>query len=347
MNHEKPFIALSLDGGGFRGLYTAALLQRLSTLFTKKEINIGSKFSLIAGTSTGGILACSLAKGIPLSQIVDFYKQKGESIFSRPKPTSKLGVLCWALRRTPSCNQDKLAEALKEVFGDMTIGEVYEKEKIALCLPTVNLANNHPVVLKTPHNQGKTLNDNISLVDACLATSAAPIFFPAARIKNWAGTSSDRLFVDGGLWANNPVIIALTEALTLAPNKNIVILSIGTASTPGGNLNDKQNLSALDWGFGSTVVESAIDSQSIGFNFTANLLKKALSSPERTIDIIRLPEIHKSVEYHEAVKLDRANPRAIRILLEAANADAENIHSLFHQGDSDLQHLELIFSNNN
>ncbi len=345
MNHEKPFVALSLDGGGFRGLYTAALLQRLSTLFTEKEIDIGSKFSLIAGTSTGGILACSLAKSVPLSQIVDFYKQKGESIFSRPKPTSKLGTLFWALRRTPSCNQDKLADALKEVFGDTTIAEVYEKEKIALCLPTVNLANNHPVVLKTPHNPGKTRDNNVSLVDACLATSAAPIFFPAAKIKNWSGSTSDRLFVDGGLWANNPVLIALTEALILAkPNQNIVILSIGTASTPSGNLGDKQNLSAADWGFGSTIVESAIDSQSIGFNFTANLLKKALSSPERTIDIIRLPEIHKSVEYHEAVKLDRANPRAIRILLEAANADAENIHSLFYQCDSDLQHLKLIFS---
>ena len=80
MNQNKPYRVLSLDGGGMRGLYTASVLQSLVNRFSRSNSgnkDIGKGFDLIAGTSTGGILACGLAAGVPIKNIIELYSKKG------------------------------------------------------------------------------------------------------------------------------------------------------------------------------------------------------------------------------------------------------------------------------
>src|SRR3989442_388168 len=87
----RPFRVLSLDGGGMRGVYTSTYLADLADAFARKRrvaaLDVGKGFDLIAGTSTGGIVACALASGIPLRDVVSLYKEHGRAIFPMKLPT--------------------------------------------------------------------------------------------------------------------------------------------------------------------------------------------------------------------------------------------------------------------
>src|SRR5215472_8002257 len=91
---SRSLRVLSLDGGGMRGTYTATYLDRVASTFAKRRgleaLDIGAAFDLIVGTSTGGIIACALAKGIPLSEVVTLYQEQGRQIFTKPLPTGLL-----------------------------------------------------------------------------------------------------------------------------------------------------------------------------------------------------------------------------------------------------------------
>lgn len=90
MAEDKPFRVLSLDGGGTRGIYTASYLANLASAFCRRRkvsnIDVGQSFDLIVGTSTGGILACGLAAGIPLQKMASLYKDRSKAIFRRRIP---------------------------------------------------------------------------------------------------------------------------------------------------------------------------------------------------------------------------------------------------------------------
>jgi predicted acylesterase/phospholipase RssA len=116
---QKPFRVLSLDGGGMRGLYTAVVLETLAMHFARKRepradsLDIGKGFDLIVGTSTGGILACSLAFGLPLSKLADLYRVEGPKIFTDPMPDNDdtLKLVRWLLRnRKKAANKDDANE---------------------------------------------------------------------------------------------------------------------------------------------------------------------------------------------------------------------------------------------
>lgn len=82
---ERPFRVLSLDGGGMRGIYTAAFLSRLTDQFARLRgepaLDLGRGFDLITGTSTGAIVGCALAIGRPISEVVALYREHGPKIF--------------------------------------------------------------------------------------------------------------------------------------------------------------------------------------------------------------------------------------------------------------------------
>lgn len=95
-NGQKPFRVLSLDGGGMRGTYTATYLNRVATAFARRRLvtglDVGKAFDLITGTSTGAIIACGLALGVPLVQMVELYRKHGPAIFPRKLPEGVFGV---------------------------------------------------------------------------------------------------------------------------------------------------------------------------------------------------------------------------------------------------------------
>jgi patatin-like phospholipase/acyl hydrolase len=82
---SKQFRILSLDGGGIRGLITAIWLKRLEQE-VKKPLH--ECFDLVAGTSTGAILACGISMGVPVDRIIQLYMEQGREVF--PAPASRL-----------------------------------------------------------------------------------------------------------------------------------------------------------------------------------------------------------------------------------------------------------------
>lgn len=213
---------LSIDGGGIKGLFSAAFLAGLEERF---NIQVGDCFDLIAGTSTGGILALALAARIPATQVVDFYKEWGPKIF-----TPKFSGFRFIKRaRFSKYGDENLKSAVQRIFEKRKMKDIYAaKNPVALCIASINAITGAPWVFKTPHNTKLGRDNEYYLWEVAMATSAAPIYFPLARI-NIPGSSASNLFVDGGLWANNPSEVALTEALTYLKAKleDIYLYSLG------------------------------------------------------------------------------------------------------------------------
>jgi patatin-like phospholipase/acyl hydrolase len=216
---NKPFRILSIDGGGVRGILPAKVLAE----FERRYLNgasIGNYFDLIAGTSTGGIIALALATGLPASQILDLYVCHGEDVFPAPKWHVWAGRgaarLFWELghyryRREP------LEALLRQIFGNKLLGEAQRR----LCVPSFDgFTEVH--VFKTPHHPDFRKDWREDMISVALATAAAPTFFPVY-------SNSGRHFADGGVWANDPVMIALVDALSahMLARRSVHVLSLG------------------------------------------------------------------------------------------------------------------------
>lgn len=241
-SHPAAFRILSLDGGGIRGAFTAAFLADIEE---RLACRVCDYFDLIAGTSTGGIIAAALASGEPASKIVNFYREHGPRIFTRAKQSKGLmrGVRDWftdrLLRRhgidsdwlrSPKYNAGALLESLEGVFGERTI----ESLRCRIVIPSMDLTKGQTVVFKTPHRPDLFRDRGYRIVDVISATTAAPTYFPHATFG--AGGA----YVDGGVWANNPTMVALVEALRIGREcrrpridpifelDSVQILSVGT-----------------------------------------------------------------------------------------------------------------------
>ena len=360
MNEDKkstatPFRALAMDGGGMRGYYSVSLLDALARRFgvpDTRNFDLGARCDLLCGASTGGILACGLATGVNLPEIADLYAEHGKEIFPHPKPNDGWPYLRWILRhkRHPSANADALRSGLTQIFGDKTMGETYRKREIALCVPAINAATYKAWVFKTPHIPGKVRDSEYKLADVCMAGAAAPIFFPVHSVLNPDTKRESQSFVDGGLWANNAVLLALVEALELTDarnesNRDIHIMAVGTASTPNGDPNalKNPNWGIADWEFGIKAAEMSIAAQAYGYDSIAKFIASALSRNGRTVKIVRLEETQKSPEKYSAIGLDRANADALNTMSGMAEDDASNIHS---KRDSDWYSVVRDFFNN-
>ena len=231
----KPLRVLCLDGGGMRGIYSAAYLHYLAEAFAKKRgvgaaLDIGASFDLICGTSTGAIIGCALALGIDPGKIVRLYETNGPSIFKRSLPSGPLlkmivSVIADLIKRPAAlkAGEAALRKALEGQFGNITLGEVYESRKSALAIPAIDIAHHRSWVFKTPHIPKNIHRDDAyRLVDVCLATSAAPLYRSLAAISDQKNLATYSVFVDGGLWANNPVLVGMIDALQMAqPNQSI------------------------------------------------------------------------------------------------------------------------------
>ena len=331
---KNPFRVLCLDGGGMRGLYSAALLDTLIKRVRGNADNVdaGKSFDLIVGTSTGGILAVGLAYGIPLQDIINLYTKKGTGIFPNPMPKHIGGWLSWLPKRQGAANagQAALRRALDAQFQETTIKQLYDKRGIAICIPAVRMATRKAWVFKTPHiparenHHAKNRDDNYKLTDVCLATSAAPILLPLAAIDNPDDNTRYDVFADGGLWANNPTIIGLIEALEITESqRDIQIVSISTASPPTGKVIEKSdiNFGLTDWKAGVGALETSLDAQASGTQFMAKFLCPHLKA---NVEIIRLAYDAPSNEQAMCVALDRADKKAITALTDMAKSDAEN-----------------------
>ena len=212
---------LSIDGGGIRGVFPAAYLAEF-----EEAINhpLHEYFDLIAGTSTGGIIAIGLAMGIPAKDILEIYETRGPEIFSQQGAGFK-GWIERCLRKLmrgfwgPKYDGRALEDALREILEDQKIGDA----KTRLLIPAWHAQTNSVYILKTAHHKRLSTDYKELARDAAMATAAAPTYFRKFI------TSRDVGLVDGGFWANNPTGIAVAEGIGTLGWKpsEILVLSIG------------------------------------------------------------------------------------------------------------------------
>ncbi len=212
----EPFQILSLDGGGIKGLFSAAVLAHIEK---DLKTRIVDHFDLIVGTSTGGIIALALGLGISPKEIVEFYVEKGPKIFPKGwlfRPVR--GLQHYVMRKFSARGLEK---ALQEIAGDKTLGDCQKR----LVVPSYNLQENDVYLFKTPHHKRFRRDWEIPVWKVARATSAAPTYFSAYR-----GIDSVRL-IDGGVWANNPCMVGVVEAMsTLSVDSACLkLFSIGTS----------------------------------------------------------------------------------------------------------------------
>jgi patatin-like phospholipase/acyl hydrolase len=214
---SKPFRILSIDGGGIRGVYPAHILRCIEE---RLQIDLYESFDMIAGTSTGSIIAAGVATGVPAADIVEMYREHGAGIFKKRR-------FCWPGKKLRNMLQPMfgsiydaqyLKRVLADVFQEKRLGEIAKP----LLLPATDIGNGCVHVLKSGYSKEFTRDNNVLVKDALLASCSAPIYFDPHKLDHY-------LLADGGLWANNPALAAVIDAkkrLSIA-QADIRVLTLG------------------------------------------------------------------------------------------------------------------------
>ena len=264
---------LSLDGGGIRGLMTAKILHEIES---RTERRIHELFDLIVGTSTGGILAAGLARprmgqfGDPCTakELAEVYSKRGREIFDRSfwQGVTSLGGLS---------DEKYDAASLEGILGEI-LGDAELKDTVPdIIVTSYDIERRAPYMFKTTKARAGEAGRNHLFRHVARATSAAPTYFEAFLLDatQWAGEHGHRrALVDGGVFANNPSMIGLSEALASGTEMSEILLcSIGTG------MNDRKIPydEAKDWGplgWAKPVISVMMDGMSDSADYHARKL---------------------------------------------------------------------------
>lgn len=221
----RYFRVLAIDGGGIRGVIPATWLGRIAAHLSTPIVD---KIDLIVGTSTGSILASAVALGKDIAECSCLYEQFGSTIFPR-RFLEKNGWLNFGRVIGPEYADHPLEVALQRFFS---IGTTLEECKKPTVIVSYDVLRRTMFLLKSydPSTSG------IPVWEACKASSSAPTYFPAHILTH---QDMERPLIDGGVFANNPSILALSEAIRLQgktsirdlqQDTRIVMISLGTGS---------------------------------------------------------------------------------------------------------------------
>ncbi|ELR96421.1 patatin-like phospholipase family protein [Gloeocapsa sp. PCC 73106] len=305
MNTHNKYRIFACDGGGFRGYLSSLIMVEMER---KLGSNLNQAFDLYAGTSTGALIACALAYGLSAQEILNIYASDGEHIFpnfSLSKEIYKrltlilnaflLGKLIEVDSRTrflasqPIFDGTELEKSTRKVFGEETFG-VFKKKNKRVIVIAYDCWNSIPVIFDSED----PIYHNLKIVDILMASSAYPGGFPSRDIsepsflEQWIKQSDSRCshppnnllpVVDGGLAANNPALIALSEYLKQDHQKSSVILaSFGTGKIfLRFDSRQTNNMGLLDWTFpiGDPLLETVHGGYS---RISDRIIKNLLSS---------------------------------------------------------------------
>jgi len=209
---------LSIDGGGIRGIIAASILAAIEERVGRPMHDV---FDLIAGTSTGGIIALGIGTtahaGKPYRPVdlVTLYVQNGPAIFQKDLLTPVKSFF------GPKYPADPLEATLERFFGDTELASALTP----LLVSSYDLATELPYFFKS-HRIAQDPTYNWKVKQIARATSAAPTFFPPFRL---VVDGVEHALVDGGIFVNNPGMAAFAEARNLYPQASeILIVSVGT-----------------------------------------------------------------------------------------------------------------------
>lgn len=175
------FRILSLDGGGIWGIVSSTMLVTLEKLIGQP---LNEYFDLIAGTSTGSIVACGLSNGNSPQQLVNLYAENGKTIFPYTSLFSpqRLPVAFQYGLLGPKYSSQGLQRVLRSQFGNKKISEI---NKLKLLIIAYDTLSRQPIFFKS----WRSNFINLSLWEACVCSSAAPTFFPAHYLARKEGGS--------------------------------------------------------------------------------------------------------------------------------------------------------------
>ncbi|GAB6196310.1 CBASS cGAMP-activated phospholipase [Lysobacter xanthus] len=235
---------LSLDGGGIRGIVTARWLAGVDrALATAGRAQIPGSFDLLAGTSTGGLIAVGLALGHPPDALAALYSSRRHEIFPgmARRLWSRAGRFFRDGPSAPRYDGRGLEAVLADVFGDARLGDC----RVPTLVPSYDTISRSPVIFKS----FKPEHADLRVRDVCRATSAAPTYFPAHPLRV---EGRDCALIDGGVVANNPTACAIAEALrkdaSVDCTRDLVVVSVGSGErTRPIDLRSAREWGALEW----------------------------------------------------------------------------------------------------
>jgi uncharacterized protein len=219
---------LAIDGGGIRGLIPALVLAELERRSGRRVFEL---FDLIAGTSTGGILACALCgpNPLPATEVAAIYEEEGPAIFDRSvwqRIRSAEGLL------DEKYDAGALDRTLERFLADRRLADTVPD----LVVPTYDMSEPGPYFFKT-RNAREYPADDVPLTVVARATAAAPTYFEPLPV-------AERVLIDGGVFAVNPAMTAFAEVLRFHPSAEVVLLSLGT----GQRTRSRRFADVDDWG---------------------------------------------------------------------------------------------------
>ena len=286
---QDSFLILSIDGGGFRGAFSAHVLKRIEEEF---KVDWRSQLGMIAGTSTGSIIAAGIASGISSGNILDLYEKNGSGIFWK-RPFSRLGL--FSSKFSNKC----LHTVLDSVFGETTLGEI----DLPLIIPATDIGNGGVHVFKSSYSNQFLRDKDVLVKDAVLASCSAPTYFSPFK--------TDKYFLaDGGLWANSPGLVAAIDAkkrLGIDLDR-LKILSIGTGI--GKNFYSSKHAESWFWGIATRWGRG---------KFIDMILNLQSQTASNMLGLLLRPEHVFSVNFESDTKLSLDDPSMFDDLISRAD----------------------------
>lgn len=229
---------LSIDGGGIRGIIPLKVLEYIED---KTGRQIHELFDVMGGTSTGGIIALGLNSKSPETKqiykakdLLKFYtedagqifqkaKQEGSELEEKVEADDEVGSPGW---KHSTYSSKGIENYLKKKLGsDTKMSELEPKPDVTVF--SYDIQNDCPYYFNSKKARENSKFDDYCVWQAARATSAAPTFFPTARFPE----KSNSIFVDGGVYINNPALALLLQAKDLYPNEqNFLLISLGAGS---------------------------------------------------------------------------------------------------------------------
>jgi uncharacterized protein len=328
--YPDRFRVLAIDGGGIRGLIAARVIARLEELITVEagqERRIADCFQMVAGTSTGGLLALGLTAPDPANparprlsgaDLVELYREEGPRIFgdTLQKLISLGGWIA------PKHSTRQLERVLNERLGDARLRDALRE----LLITSYDMTEPGPHFFKRWRAREDAGRD-AAMVDVALATAAAPTYFPSKKVAG-------RALVDGGLFAANPAVAAVVEALKrrdeeprdLTPGE-LLMVSLGTGHHEVGHRQSEvRGWGRIGWIWprrhDPALIAAFLDGQSDAAHHWAEIFLnhepgRAVADPHRQG---RGPRYYRfQARLSEGTPLDDARPESLTRLDHAAN----------------------------
>ncbi len=240
---------LAIDGGGIRGLLPARILQEIQYRLRASGDGepLARHFDLIAGTSTGALIALGTAlldregaERYTASEIVDLYLHRGKEIFP-PRLRTTVHTAIQAFRNKYAA--DGLEDLLRDLYGEASLRSAATN----LLITSFDTEAMEPHCMKGRPCDGRWASDfDYYMRDAARASAAAPTYFPPALISPIGFPDLRFSLIDGGVFANNPSGLAYAESKKIFPSENdFLVLSLGTGKERHGYRYDEIH----SWGY--------------------------------------------------------------------------------------------------